>query len=291
MNKKATTTIIILLTTLVIALSIFLYALIKNNYSFNNFPLIFSNYSENLIASEEFDDITNIVIDNKVADIFIEENSNDKISVEIYSNNNYEHSITQDDVLNITLKSKKMNFLFAKTNRIIVKIPKTYDKLINIESSVGDIKIDSFDSLTANIKLGTGDIKIDSIKDLNISLGTGDIEIESINTLTGKKGTGDVEIEKIDNFDITSGVGNIKINNLNNKISLTKTIGDVKINNLNIKENSTIKGTVGDIRIDNQNNIYVSGNNRIGDIRIKNNNKDSNVVLDIDITTGDIKVN
>lgn len=69
------------------------------------------------------------------------------------------------------------------------------------------------------------------------------------------------------------------------------TSGNIIVDRANINENSFIKTNSGNVVINNKNDIYVETETTSGDADVQNNNRMSEIVLDITTTSGNIKVN
>ena len=143
MDKIIKLILIILLSILVVGLSFFLYKFIKGDYSFDF--SVFSNQSNTLVETKVFDSINDINIKSDVADIYINNNTDNNYKVEIYSDTVKNYSIDNTtESLNISFENKA-NIFFAKTSRIVLYIPSTYNKNIMVNSNTGDISVESFD--------------------------------------------------------------------------------------------------------------------------------------------------
>ena len=252
MNNGIKIFLIVLLSLLVLGLVFFLVGFIVNGYSFD---FIFGKAK--LIETKEFDSINNLSIDTNIADIYIKESKDDKVKVELYSKKYEEKEISNTEKeLKVTLKEKCVLFCFFNRSKINVYLPKNYDKDIVINSTTGDIEVDSYSKSDAVINTTTGDINLKSIKDATINVTTGDIDIDEVNDLV-----------------------------------INSTTGDIDIKELNINKNSKIKASTGDICIKKTNSIYIEGNTSTGDVNISNNNRKSDIELKIKTSTGDIDVN
>ena len=292
MNKSLAVFLIILLSIVVVALTGGFIYMLNNNLPISFDWLVGENkYSNTLVEAKTFDTIKDLNIYSKNGDITIEESTDGKIAVELYSDNVEEEFIKDENEINIKLYNKSGFAFKFKTDRILVKLPLEYANKISINNNVGDIKISTLDLATTNIVSTIGDIKIDSINNANITNDIGDVKIEKINALTSINKTGDVKINTINDADIKVDTGDIKINTVNNKLELKSGIGDVKIDNATITSNSTINGSTGDIKIRNITGAYVEANTKIGDVKINNTDRKSDIILTINNTTGDIKIN
>lgn len=273
MGKGFKITLIILLSIIAIALTAILTLMLMRGTKFNlKFNL---KFSENLIEEKEIVDIKDLKIDTNVADVDIETSDEEKVTVQLYCDECEDSKIkeTEEDI-QIVLKDKKKTFrLFSKGPRIIVKVPKTYDKNIGIKGDVADVDIAPLKDATLNLDLTTGDLDASDLNKANIKVTTGDIDIDNINDLVCKATTGD-----------------IKARSINNHLEISVVTGDIKIERVNLNESSLIKTNTGDVKIEHTNNIYIEGKTNIGKASINTNDRKSDVVLSIESNVGDIKV-
>ncbi len=274
MNKGLTITLIVLLLTLVIGLIVGMVLVIKKGIIFSNFS--FDSTSKTLIEAKELDNLKDLNIEFNILDIEIKPTEEETITIKLYSDNEKEHKIEEtENTINILHKEveHKINF-FQKTPKLVIYLPSSYDKEINIEGDVGDIHLDKLPNTNIKVNLDVGDIKGESINTANIKLKTGDIKIEKINTLIADLQTGD-----------------IKSNEINNYLDINLKIGDVKLETVNLNENSKIELKTDDVKIQKTNEIYVETDTRIGDTKVQNNYRKAEIELTIKVDVGDIKVN
>ena len=313
MNKGATITLITLLTILLFFLVGVMIFLFNGNINFEGFNIA-SGYSKKLVEEKEISNINNLNISTDIADILVEEKDINNIKVELYSEKEPTYEITENaDSIKIVLKQKnKVHFgLFLKNPRIIVYVPKTYNKDVKINSNTGDIifgnlpKVNLYvkaktgdvkakSLLNANINLTTGDIKIDDIKDFKSETVTGDIKIKTAKTIKTKTNTGDIKIENtVDKIEAETNTGDIIVRDINKALKLETNTGDVNVNNASILVNSNITTGTGDVDINFVKGCYVEGTTKTGDTNINNSDTDrkSDIILKIKTRTGDINVN
>lgn len=313
MNKGLTITLIILLSILLFALVGVMIFLFNGKISFDGFRIA-SGYSEKLVEEKEINNILNLDINTDVADVIIEEKEISNIKVELYSEKEPEYEITETvSSINIVLKQKiKMQFgLFNKSPRVVVYVPNSYNKDIDIKATTGDVKIGNLPESNlkvkastgdvkakklnkADINVTTGDIKIDDLKSLKSDSSTGDIKVVSANTIKSTTTTGDIKVEDfVGSIEAKTTTGDIKIGDVNKSVVLSTNTGDVVIDKATIKENSNITTGTGDVRISSVSGCYVDGNTKIGDKNINNSDSDrkSDIILNIKTRVGDINVN
>ena len=290
MNKTVSIILIVILSLLTLVVTGFFIYLMSGgsfNWSFN-----FNSYSDNLIDSKELSSINEIVVDAKNTNILVEKSNDNKIHVELYSDNEVEHSIKlENNKLEIQFYDNSIFNFFKKHNRVLVKIPNDYSNKLNINLTTGDVKFQSFDKLSPFIKIGTGDVQADSLKEVQIDASTGDIKINNIDKITCKLTTGDIKLEKVKDANIHGVTGNVKIQEITNSADITLTTGDVKIQSANINEDSYISLTTGDVKIRSVTGAYIETTNSIGDVKVNNNDRKSEKTLKISVNVGDIKVN
>ena len=313
MNKGLTITLISLLTLLLFFLIGIMIFLFKGNTSFNIFSIT-SGYSKKLIEEKEINNNLNINVKTNVADVIVEEKDINNIKVELYSEKEAEHEITESsDSVNIVLKQKvKVQFgLFNKSPSVVVYVPNNFNKNIKVNATTGDVKIGNLPNSNLYVKATTGDIKAKKINNADIKVTTGDIKIDDMNNLKSETRTGDYKINSakkisvvtntgdikvlnsVDEFDATTNTGDIKIGDVNYSINAVTNTGDIKINKATILVNSKIKTGTGDVRIDSVKGCYVEGDTKIGDRDINNTDADrkSDIILKINTRVGDIDVN
>lgn len=313
MNKGLTYTLIGLLSFLLIFLVGIMIFLFNGKISFDGFRIA-SGYSTKLVEEKEISNIHDLDITTDMADVIVEEKDINNIKVELYSEKEPEYEITESaSTINIVLKQKtKVHFgLFNKSPRVVVYVPKTFNKDIKIKGTTSDVKIGNLPESNLTVKATTGDVKVKQIQNSIINLTTGDIKIDNINDLDSETRTGDIKIKSVKTSKIitTTGdikieksvnvikaktnTGDIKINDVNKSLDLSTNTGDVKIETATILSNSNITTGTGDVRIDSVTGCYVEGDTKVGDRDINNTDADrkSDIILNIKTRVGDIDVN
>lgn len=273
-NNKLIIFLIIVLSILALSLiSLIGYLIItKSTVNFNFDDKTELIYEKNYLNEE----INDIVIKSISSDIIFKESIDNEIKVTIYGDKSDNLKVNlENNILSIDYDIKN-NFcigICSLDDKIIINIPLTYDKEININTTSGDIK--GIDLTNANLTLSStsGDIKINNINKSNIKTTSGDVNINKTTNTTIKTTSGDVEIK-----DVTE------------KLNVKTTSGDVEIDNLILKEDSKINTTSGDVEIDKINNIYVDTTTKSGRVDIKNNDRKADYELKIETTSGDISV-
>lgn len=296
-NKVLTIVLICICSIFTILLSIFLVVSIKDKNKFTfYFDFFKKGESNNLIYNESFDDINkNVNIKVSSSNIYIKNSSDNKAILKMYGSEKSKDDlkVTKEDDLNINVESKGcIGFCFNnEVDKVILYLPETFDKKINIENSYGDAKIEKFENVILNAKISSGDINVDTVKEINIDNDYGDVFIKKVETAKINASAGDIKIDEAKNINADNNYGDIKIKNVYNYINLNCDCGDIKINNATLNKNSVIKDDYGDITISNIKNVYIDSKTDYGDNDINNNDRKSDIVLKIENNCGDIKVN
>lgn len=262
-NKGLIIFLIILLIIIIMALVGFLVLCLNGTIDLRNFNINFgSRKSENLIYKKDFDIETINFIDVKhdAGDVIFENSEENNIKVEIYGENSedFEVELNENELkIDYTKNNKGGFFNFGKvTGDIKVFVPETFKGNIKIENDAGQVK-------TKNLGEASLDVDCDA---------------------------GNVEIGKIKNIKAKCDAGNIGINNVLNKCDIKVDCGNVDIKKVELKENSTIKSNMGNINIDETNDIFIDADVDLGKNNIENNNRKSNITLKIDCDLGNVNV-
>ena len=253
MEKKRT---VIMIIGIIIILGVYFL----RNFDFDSYI----NKDIELLDDYEIDSegLDKISLQLSSTNIVLKENTNEKIRLEYYSN--------QDNIPEIEYSASVLRVEETETDVvctgicnvrqiIILYIPTSFTGEYEFSTVSGDIKseIDIFDN-KLNIVTTSGDISLKKINDVNILTTSGDIRIDE----------------------------------LANKISIGTTSGDIHINTLDNKENSHITTVSGNVVIDdNHSNCYVEVETTSGDQKINKSNRKSDLILKIRTTSGDVKVN
>ncbi|GEM_PF-1098254 len=210
---------------------------------------------------------TKNIIDSDVIvqkDENVEINGVDKIIVD-FSSNNIIVKMTDEDNMRIiqksnkTLKDDEKFQVIQGNNQVTIKegnfenlsnlwsfgniedlieiyVPKNYNSDLDIETSSGDIELES-DMILSNVNFSASSGSIVSkcnidVKDINIVTSSGDISIETLTTPTYK---------------IKASSGEIKINSLTGSGKLDTSSGDIKVQYKDIEEYSEVTASSGEI--------------------------------------------
>jgi len=273
-NKAVTITKIILLSIIAIILTIILIVLLVNPVKMRAFNLTGKN---ELVYDEEITQaIKKLKVDTRSADIRIESNNSDKISLKVYAEDKEDiHYKTENETLNI--KENKTHFCIGicnmPTTEIIISIPKTQEYEASLITISGDVYIEEAQLSSLNLKTTSGDIRVQSAK-------------EAVVTTT----SGDISLNKVENLKLTTTSGDTELREIIGSCQIKTTSGDVEIDTLKINENSKITSVSGDIEIQRNSNSYVKTETVSGEVRVENNNRYAESELSIKTTSGDIEV-
>lgn len=256
-NKGLVITMIILLTIIVAILIVILCLGISGKISFMGF---IRAKSKDIVYDEKYETekIEKISIKSSAGDIKFEESDDKKIRVVVYGEKENKIDVEQTgNTLKVESIQKSHIFGFnIRLNDIVIYLPKEYEKEIEIDSDLGDIEI--------------------------VSLENASIKIE--------QNCGDINLGKIKNAEIENDLGTTEIEEVLNSLNIKSNCGDIKIKKLTLQENSKIENDLGDIKIGETNDIFIDAHCDLGDEKIKNNSRQSEVTLKIDVDCGDIKV-
>ena len=138
-NKVLTIVLICICSIFTILLSIFLVVSIKDKNKFTfNFDFFKKGESNNLIYNESFDDINkNVNIKVSSSNIYIKSSNDNKVILKMYGSEKSKDDlkVTNEEDLNINVESKGcIGFCFNnEADKVILYLPETFDKKINIE--------------------------------------------------------------------------------------------------------------------------------------------------------------
>ena len=271
-NKGLIITLIVIIVTAIVGLGMLLFGLITGGIT----KIFSESYIEEKIIDEKYETIfENINIDYDVAKVVIKESDEPVVRLVIYGEKDKTNVEVTDTKLEVTSRIKKcVGFCFKrKQAKIEIYVPKDYKNEITTQGDVGDIKVESIENLKLNSDINVGDINIDKAEKVKIKLNTGD-----------------VKIDEVKNLEVDGKVRDVKVESVNETLDIDIKTGDVKINKVYLISNGKIKTNVGDIKIQEINDIYVSAKSNVGDTKI-NSNRKSDIELETITNVGDIKVN
>lgn len=315
MNKNSIIALLCILITIILALTTFLIYSIVNIKSpnFTFFTNIVGNNTNTIVKEQSYtiDGKDQININLISSDIEIKVKDQEELEIKQYSSKNLEEKYlfkenNNESQINIEEEfNRKFIFaIFTPNIRYEIIIPKKYQENIDVNTISGDIEFtpQNTNLIYKNFKLSStsGDILLkDNLKTNNMTLKTvsGEIDTNNIDTkeLLITSTSGDITLEKIEtkNSKIKTISGSIEIESITGKIKANTVSGDVDINNLLVTNNSSITTTSGDIdiKIDETSTCIINTKTVSGDVdSINNTGKDSNLVLELKTTSGDISI-
>lgn len=256
-SKGMIIALIILLSVLIFFLVMFLVICLRGGMSFTNFM---GNKNTKVIFDKtyEIENIEDIEINQDAGNITFKETQSANIQVVIYGENENDVTVElNNNKLSIEHKVKTRFISFGfRTSDIIVYVPSNYGKQIKIKNNFGNSEILDLENATIDAKCSAG----------NITLG------------------------KIKNATIECNYGNIEIKEVLNKCDIKADCGDIKIGRMLIKEDSDIRVDLGNINIDETNDIYIETKVDLGEVNVNKNNRNSDITLKIKCDCGDINV-
>lgn len=259
-NNGLIITAIILLSIVVFLLVMFLVMCLTGRISFRGIMFGIGSKSTNVIYDNQFklEDIKNIEIREDAGDIIIKEASEDYIKVVLYGDDSNDAKVDLNNgKLDIDNTHKRTRIFGGRKNEIIIYMPSSYSNEIKVKNDYGNCEITDLENATVNIDCDAGN----------------------------------VEIGKIKNATIKCDYGNIEAKEILNKCEIKANCGNIKIDRIYIQENSSIKADLGNVDINNTNDIYIEADVDLGKTNINNNNRNSNITLKIDCDCGNITIN
>lgn len=325
------TLIIILVILVIALINFMIYAIVNKNGEFKLSLIGFGDNTAMIFEKEyNPEELNNINVDVSSSNVKIEKADIDKIKITAYGEKEDKiKEVMNENELSITKENTKIfifTMLYWCREEIIIQVPNNCDEEFNIKTSSGDIIVpdlegDNIELKTAsgkiqcgninngNIETSSGDILIGNGNEVTLKASSGNIKAGDFNKLSAEASSGDIEIGTISEdakVKTASGKitlnganklkaeaisGDIKINSIENNCEISSTSGNIIVDRANINENSFIKTNSGNVVINNKNDIYVETETTSGDADVQNNNRMSEIVLDITTTSGNIKVN
>lgn len=325
------TLIIILVILVIALINFMIYAMVNKNGEFKLSLIGFGDNTAMIFEKEyNPEELNNINVDVSSSNVKIEKADIDKIKITAYGEKEDKiKEVMNENELSITKENTKIfifTMLYWCREEIVIQVPNNCDEEFNIKTSSGDIIVpdlegDNIELKTAsgkiqcgninngNIETSSGDILIGNGNEVTLKVSSGNIKAGDFNKLSAEASSGDIEIGTISEdakVKTASGKitlnganklkaeaisGDIKINSIENNCKISSTSGNIIVDRANINENSFIKTNSGNVVINNKNDIYVETETTSGDADVQNNNRMSEIVLDITTTSGNIKVN
>ncbi|WP_122638462.1 DUF4097 family beta strand repeat-containing protein [Romboutsia sp. Marseille-P6047] len=264
------------------------FSAIKSNYI---------NYSKDLnVVSESklsLKNINDINLDLDVDDVTFLENTEDKIKIVEKCNRELSEKeqlkIEEgDNSINIYRNSKLDINSVAKSfkRELLIYLPSSYNKNLNVTLSIGDINF-------------TSDLNLEN---LEIYLSTGDVNIDknvNCKSFIAESSTGDMNINYLsaNSYGIGLNTGSVDVSTLLGQGYINITTGDIKCGISNLTGNTELSSSIGDItvNIQKENKFLLDTSCDIGEVDtdFKSNSigKNPKNILKVKCGCGDIKIN
>lgn len=259
-NRGLIITLIVLISILIIILVAFLWLCLSGKFKMINWK---GKKSNQVIfdTNYELSEVESLEILSTAGDIYLKESTDETIRVVAYGENEANLAVdfekNQLKVDYTKYQQKKMFFGFHfSSNDIVVYLPKTYEKDIQIKANYGDIEVIDLEKATVDIE----------------------------------EDCGDVVLGKVKNAFVKNHYGDIKIAEIGNQVLVESDCGDVKIGSVKLAEDSKITNSFGDIKIGQTNEIYIEAKTDLGDVKVNKNERHAEITLKIENDCGDIKV-
>lgn len=250
----------LLIAAILVVVGFFGYKLYQNGFDFNKTFGI--GVSETLVESKELTVIKEIDINFNTSDIEIKKSEDSNVKIYVYSDREGEHSITEEEggIVKVSINEKKLKFwkrLFNhRISRVLVYLPIDFEGKINIDGDVGDINIGDYKYSLVTTKLNVGDIYIDGAKEANIDL----------------------------------DVGSVKVKNAYSNFNIKVDTGNVRMKEATILKDSSIDVNVGDVKIEQTNEVKIETKVDVGKEEVVKNYDDKDITLKITVNVGNITV-
>lgn len=217
--------------------------------------MIGGSYGKTIDSSQSFEagKVRNIRIESSVGDIRVFETDGDKVLIEAKKvTERFSCELVDDNTVEIRNKNTGTFILnlFRQSPSIDIYIPKDVKlNIVNMETGVGDLRMEHLKAAELNVDNGVGDIRLTDceIQSSEYDLGIGDIRMKDcrMGDIEAENGIGDMRLElygDIDDYEIEidNGIGDHEINGKSRKnygagnpkyeINCDSGIGDVKIN-------------------------------------------------------------
>ena len=325
------TLIIILVILVIALINFMIYAIVNKNGEFKLSLIGFGDNTAMIFEKEyNPEELNKINVGVSSSNVKIEKADIDKIKITAYGEKEDKiKEVMNENELSITKENTKIfifTMLYWCREEIIIQVPNNCDEEFNINNLSGDIIVPDLEGDNIQLKTASGKIQCGNINNGNIETSSGDILIGNGNEVTLKASSGNIKagdfnklLAEASSGDIEIGTisedakvktasgkitlngankleaeaisGDIKINSIENYCEISSTSGNIIVDTANINENSFIKTNSGNVVINNKNDIYVETETTSGDADVQNNNRMSEIVLDITTTSGNIKVN
>lgn len=308
MNGSTITKIVLCVVLIIVLLGFMIFTLVKREFVFH-----FGNYERVELYNETYnlEDVDKLNINMVSTNVTLRYSEDDIIRVVINGKEDRKdkYSITNDRK-NLKVEEKAYSsFCFGfcfYNDEVMVYLPKSFNKDINIKGTSSDINIiDSYDSkmdiytVSGDIKVQdsndivarttSGDIDINNALDVEVKTTSGEVTIRSGKKVSVETTSGDISIDEVEELEVHSTSGEVRIDKTGN-VTISTISGDVEINDLTVDGESNIGTTSGEVLVSKVNDVYIETKSTSGDANIGSSNRSSENILKIKTTSGDIVV-
>ncbi len=287
-NKSIIIILVVVLVLVGLGLIILMANLLGGSINFG-----FGGVSDELVMDEFIDgDYSNISISTDMSEIMIKNSSDDRFRVVVYGYKERTSFDKSNNELNIKTKAKScFGFCFnQKASKVIVYVPSSYNKEMNVDNRYGDIEIEKFMDSKMTIVAKAGDVRIDGGREIDIKNDFGNIKIDNVRTLRAKASCGNIKVGEAEYVDIKNDYGDIDVDSVTNYLNIEESCGDIEIGSIDLKNNSRIKNSLGNINIGSTNEVYIDAKVDLGESKINNNYREAKVELEVENNCGNITV-
>ena len=144
---------------------------------------------------------------------------------------------------------------------------------MQLKTHSGNVWIGEFAYISVALETDSGDIEIDTVKKADLRTQSGDIRGKSMESVIAQTDSGDIDITHV-----------------TKDVDLSTSSGDIDMKKFEIFKNSHIQSNSGDVFISDITDCYLYVKTKNGDIQIKENNRFSELELQIETNSGDITV-
>ena len=250
--------------------------------------------SDELVLEQSYNTFFNeIDINTKMTDIDIKHSPDNTFKVITYGEKNYIKLEDKNNKLFIDINRKNLislNF-YSYISKVELYIPSNYNKVIRINNEFGNINIDEFNNLTLDVKQKIGNLNISSLDFIKTENKNSNIKIDKVVKARLSNKNGKINVKEVADLVIDNVNGNVTIESLNEYLKINLDSGNIKIDSMKLIKASNINLRYGNVIINKIEDINVKAKTDRGKKQIKNNNKKSDIKLEIHNKSGNIKIN
>lgn len=258
-NKTGIIFTLILLSSLIFILTIFLVRYLATGRGFSITLFGFPNANTNTILDKTFafDEVQEINLSQEFGDISIVEGSNDTIHLIAYGKDTDEvqWNLTNNK-LTIQSSQERNAFFNTRKTKLVLYLPSSYENIVTLDLKCGNIEIEDFTNASFTIDCNAGNIEMGKVPNATVKCDCGDIEIEEIT----------------------------------NRCNLKVNAGNIQVTKLSLQEDSTMKTNMGNIEIEEIGSIYVDAKVDLGNLTLQKNDRTSSITLTAECNCGNITI-